>query len=180
MIEHIKNYIIQPDFNIDILWSLEKAEEALTSIPLSLCDVISPMGEAHKNEYYSNGDYWWPDPSKKDGLPYIRRDGESNPDNFAYHRYALRKTRTMIAHLARAYMHTKDEKYAQKAVELLKVFFINKNTKMEPHLLYAQAIPGLYSGRGIGIIDTLHLTDIPFAVNTLKESKFLTKPLYDS
>lgn len=180
MIEHIKKYIIQPDFNIDILWSLEKAEEALTSIPLSLCDVISPMGEAHKNEYYSNGDYWWPDPSKKDGLPYIRRDGESNPDNFAYHRYALRKTRTMIAHLARAYMHTKDEKYAQKAVELLKVFFINKNTKMEPHLLYAQAIPGLYSGRGIGIIDTLHLTDIPFAVNTLKESKSLTKPLYDS
>ncbi len=77
-------------------------------------------------------------------------------------------------------MHTKDEKYAQKAVELLKVFFINKNTKMEPHLLYAQAIPGLYSGRGIGIIDTLHLTDIPFAVNTLKESKSLTKPLYDS
>ena len=116
---------------------------------------------------------------KNDGLPYIRRDCESNPDNFGWHRYALRKMRTMTAHLSRAYMQTKEEKYAKKAVQLLKTFFIDQQTKMLPHLLYAQAIPGLYSGRGIGIIDTLHLTDIPYAVKALKGSKALTNEIYD-
>ena len=179
MLELRKKYLIKPDFSIDLEWSMNKAQEALNQHPLSITDVISPMGKVHINEYYSNGDYWWPDPDKKDGLPYIRRDGESNPDAFMYHRFAIRKTRTAISHLTRAYMHTKDEIYAEKAVELLKLFFINEDTKMMPHLLYAQALPGICSGRGIGIIDTLHITDIPFALEVLKKSNSLTNDIYN-
>ena len=180
MIELVKNYAIKPDHTLDLKWSLTKAQEALLQKPLSLTDVISPMGIRHKNEYYSNGDYWWPDLTKANGLPYIRLDGNSNPDNFSYHREVLRKIRTSVAHLARAYMHTKKETYATKALELLRVFFIDKETRMLPHLLYAQAIPGLYTGRGIGIIDTLHLTDIPFALSALYGSESITTDIYNA
>lgn len=174
MIDFKKIYRIKPDHDLDLSWSIQKAEQALHEKAYSLTDEMSPLGLKHINEYYSNGDYWWPDPDKEDGLPYIRRDGYSNPDNFTYHRTALRKTRTSIAHLARAYQETKDELYADKAVELLKVFFIDKKTAMIPHLMYAQAIPGLYTGRGIGIIDTLPLVEIPFAISALNGSKALS------
>jgi len=177
MIIFSKTYLIKPDHNLDLVWSLRKADEALNAKAYSVTDVISPLGIDHINDFYSNGDYWWPDPSKIDGLPYIRRDGYSNPDSFMYHRQALRKTRTAIAHLARAYIITKKEKYAMKAIELLTVFFVNKKTAMAPHLMYAQAIPGLFSGRGIGIIDTLHLVDIPFALSALSGSAALNENL---
>lgn len=177
MIKYQKAYRIQPDGSLDLSWSLQKAEEALHTKAYSVTDVVSPMGTNHLNDYYSNGDYWWPDPAKANGLPYIRRDGYSNPDCFSYHRQALRKTRTAIAHLARAYAATKNEAYAVKATELLKVFFVDPKTAMSPHLLYAQAIPGLFSGRGIGIIDTLHLVDIPFALAALNGSAALDSDL---
>ncbi|MDW7658213.1 MAG: alginate lyase family protein [Bacillota bacterium] len=173
MINYQKTYLIQPDRNLDLSWSLQKAEEALNTRAYSVTDEVSPMGIDHINDYYSNGDYWWPDPAKADGLPYIRRDGYSNPDCFSYHRKALRKTRTAIAHLTRAYDATKNEKFAAKAAELLSVFFVDKKTAISPHLLYAQAIPGLFFGRGIGIIDTLHLVNIPFALAALNGSAAL-------
>jgi hypothetical protein len=180
MIHYQKTYLIQPDRNLDLSWSLQKAEAALSERAYSVTDEISPMGIDHIHDFYSNGDYWWPDPEKTDGLPYIRRDGYSNPDCFSYHRQALRKTRTAIAHLARAYDATKNEKYAAKAAELLRVFFVDQTTAMAPHLLYAQAIPGLFSGRGIGIIDTLHLVDIPFALAALSGSAALSSELMAS
>lgn len=163
---------------IDREWVLSHAEAALASSPVHITDAAAPMSEGGIHDYYSNGDYWWPDPSKPDGLPYIRRDGESNPGNFDSHRQMLRTMRTHVAHLAAGYKLTAKEAYAEKAVQWLREFFLDDATRMNPHLLYAQAIPGICAGRGIGIIDTLHLIDVPYAIEALKPSAAMTEPVY--
>lgn len=167
------NDFVKFDFN----WIVKKAQESLPVEPMHITDAIASMSEGGPHDFYSNGDYWWPNPGTPDGLPYVRRDGESNPNCFAKHREILRCLRTNVANLAAGYAVSGDEKYAEKAVILLKEFFLDGETKMNPHLLYAQAIPGICSGRGIGIIDTLHLIDVPAAVEVLKKSPHLTQDL---
>ncbi len=150
------------------------ADQALGVAPISITQFPARLSEGGPHDFYSNGDYWWPDPDKPDGLPYIRRDGQSNPDNFSAHRMALRNLRDAVAALAAAYAIDGQEKYAEKAVGLLKVFFLDEATKMNPSLLYAQAIPGRSSGRGVGIIDTLHLAEVPPAIMAINTSKAMT------
>ena len=128
------------------------------------------MSEGGPNDFYSNGDYWRPDPAKPDGLPYIQRDGESNPDNFSQHRLAVRNLRDAVAALAAGYKVTGDDRYVTKAVELLRVFFLDPQTRMNPHLNNAQAIPGKSPGRGTGIIDALHLIEVPLAIQAMQKS----------
>ncbi|WP_409344056.1 alginate lyase family protein [Paenibacillus sp. MBLB4367] len=150
------------------------ADASLNVRSETIADAAAPMSEGGRHDYYSNGDYWWPNPDTPDGLPYVRRDGESNPGAFMEHRRILRRMRTHIANLAAGYTVTGNERYAEKAVALLQSFFVDEATRMNPHLLYAQAIPGVCSGRGIGIIDTLHLIDVPMAVRALRSSDALT------
>ncbi len=149
---------------------LKSAVSALALEPITLTRFPAKLSEGGLNDFYSNGDYWWPDPSKPDGLPYIRRDGQSNPDNFIQHRMVVRQLNQSVAALAAAYQLTREERYVTKAAELLRVFFLDPRTRMNPHLNYAQAIPGVSPGRGIGIIDTLHLIEIPVAVAALEGS----------
>lgn len=150
------------------------ANEALGTKLITITDYPAKLSEGSLHDFYSNGDYWWPDPNKPDGLPYIRRDGQSNPDNFFQHRLALRQFRDAVAALASAYAIDGQEKYTQKAVTLLKVFFWDEATKMNPSLLYAQAIPGRASGRGTGIIDTLHLAEVALAIAAIEKSQAMT------
>lgn len=158
---------------------IELAESLLQVEPPHITQHVAQYSEGGKHDFYSNGDFWWPNPSTPDGLPFVQRDGQTNPGNFTAHRTSLRTMRTSTAHLAAAYHITKDEKYAQKAVEFLKVFFLDADTKMNPHLLYAQAIPGVCPGRGIGIIDTLHLVDVPVAIELLKNSQAMGGHVYE-
>ena len=155
------------------------ANLALTTPPPHITAHIARYSEGGPHDFYSNGDFWWPNPDTPDGLPYVQRDGETNPGNFTAHRISMRVMRTSVAHLAAAYHITGDEKYAAGAVEFLHTFFLNPETKMNPHLLYAQAIPGVCHGRGIGIIDTLHLADVPVAIERLKNSHALTPCVLD-
>jgi beta-galactosidase len=149
---------------------LEAADTALRMAPVTITKHRAKLSEGGPNDFYSNGDYWWPDPSKPDGLPYIQRDGESNPGNFFHHRTAVRALRDAVAALGAAYKITGDDRYVAKSVELLHVFFLDAQTRMNPHLKYAQAIPGRTPGRGIGIIDTLHLAEIPLAIEAIQKS----------
>lgn len=153
---------------------LQLADSYMVIAPISIHDYPAPSAQAKTGDYYSMGDYWWPNPNSPDGLPYVQRDGQSNPANFAEHRMAIRRLRDAVAALAAAYALEGNEIYAQKAVLLLKVFFQEADKKMNPHLLYAQAIPGVSTGRGIGIIDTLHLAEVPLAIEALKSSEALT------
>ena len=150
---------------------LNAAEVALKQSPVTITAFPAKLSQGGPNDFYSNGDYWWPDPDKPDGLPYIRRDGESNPGNFSQHRLAVKTLRDSVAALAAAYKLTGDDRYTAKAVELLRVFFLDEQTRMNPNLNFAQAVPGVSPGRGIGIIDALHLIEIPCAVRAMGKSK---------
>lgn len=152
---------------------LKAANAALALPPISITQFRAKLSEGGPNDFYSNGDYWWPDPSKPDGLPYIQRDGQSNPENFTAHRECVMKLRDAVAALAAAYRITGDDRYVTKSVQLLRVFFLDPATRMNPHLNFAQAIPGRTPGRGIGIIDTLHLAEIPLAIRAMERSAAL-------
>ena len=134
---------------------VSRAEKALEAEPLSIVNqtVTPPSGDKH--DYMSMGPYWWPDPTKPDGLPYIRRDGEHNPEFYKMEsRGWLEKTCNRVQDLSYAWYLTGEEKYASKAAELLRVFFIDPETRMNPNLTFGQSIPGRCTGRGIGLIDT--------------------------
>ncbi|MFW5803056.1 MAG: alginate lyase family protein [Verrucomicrobiota bacterium] len=162
--------IRNPQDLFDIEACLRKADEALANAPESIVQAPAPLSEGGPHDFFSMGDYWWPNPATPDGTPYVRRDGESNPDAFVAHRLMLRRMRTRAARLAVGYVLSGRDEYADHAARLLRVFFLDPETRMNPHLCYAQAIPGICSGRGIGIIDTLHLIDVPMAVLALRDS----------
>ena len=167
---------VMPDVSaIDRTRILKAADAALTLQPLSITQFRASASPAGPHDYYSNGDYWWPNPAKPDGLPYIQRDGQSNPDNFNSHRIALRQLRDAVAALGAAYKITGDEKYATKAAGLLRVFFLDPETRMNPNLQHAQTVAGAFpNGRGIGIIDTLHLIEVPVAISAMQKSPAFT------
>jgi len=150
---------------------LKAATAALSQAPVTITAFPAKLSEGGPNDFYSNGDYWWPDPKKPNGLPYIKRDGETNPENFSQHRMVVKTLRDSVAALAAAYKITGEDKYVTKAAELLKVFFLDAKTRMNPSLNFTQAVPGVSPGRGIGIIDTLHIIEIPAAVKAMEKSK---------
>jgi hypothetical protein len=149
---------------------LQGATAALKQEPISITTFRAKLSEGGPNDFYSNGDYWWPNPNTTNGLPYIQRDGQTNPENFIAHRQAIRQLSDAIAALGAAYRITGDDQYAAKSAALLRVFFLDAQTRMNPSLRFAQAVPGVSSGRGIGIIDTLHLVEIPKAVAAMERS----------
>lgn len=149
---------------------LRAAAAALNQAPVTITAFRAKLSDGGPNDFYSNGDYWWPNPHTTNGLPYVNRDGQTNPDNFVAHRQVIRELSDAVAALGAAYKITGDDKYAAKAARLLKVFFLDAKTRMNPNLQYAQAIPGVSTGRGIGIIDTLHIVEIPKAVEAMETS----------
>lgn len=156
---------------------LKAASAALALPPISITQFRASLSEGGRHDYFSMADYYWPDPTKTNGWPFIQRDGESYPGVFTAHRMAMRNLRDAVAALGAAYQITSDEKYGKKAAELLKVFFIDPATRMNPQLEYAQAVLGKTPGRGIGIIDSLHLIEIPPAVAAMEKSPAFTPEL---
>lgn len=149
---------------------LDRASLALDAVPLSITQFKSEYSEGGVNDFYSNGDYWWPDTHKENGLPFILKDGQSNPNNFNAHREVMRNLTQVVGDLASASVLTGEAKYALKAKEMLRFFFLDSKTKMNPSLQYAQAIPGITPGRGVGVIDSLHLIEIPVAIEILSHN----------
>ena len=122
---------------------LKQASLALSEAPVFITASRAKLSEGGPNDFYSNGDYWWPDTNQPDGLPYIQRDGQSNPGNFSDHRAAMRKMRDAVAALGAAYKLTSDDRYAAKAVEFLRAFYLDPKTRMNPNFQFAQAVPGV-------------------------------------
>src|SRR5689334_5363338 len=132
--------------------------------------VTPPSGDKH--DYMSLAPYWWPDPKSPNGLPYIRRDGERNPELATMPDHKNFDTVITSAHaLALGYYLFGDEKYAAKATELLRAWFIDPRTRMNPNLQYAQAVRGINDGRGTGLIETRSIGKIADAVGMLQGSK---------
>lgn len=152
---------------------VRSAETAQAAAPATIVAVRNPRSAGGPHDFSSEGDYWWPDPANPAG-PYIQRDGLSNPDNFTAHRTLMLDFARHVGTLAAAYRVTGDERHAAAAVRHLEAWFVAPETRMSPHLLYAQAIQGRNTGRSIGVIDTLHLVEVALAVEALRGSAALT------
>ena len=149
------------------------AERYLRERPVTITAQTSPRSAGGRHDYFSEGDYWWPDPAHPDG-PYIQRDGLTNPDNFVAHRHALIRLSVQMPALTAAWVLTKKRRYARHAAEHLRAWFLNPATLMLPKLTFAQAIHGRVTGRGIGIIDTIHLVEVARAIPFLEQSAVLS------
>lgn len=145
---------------------LTAANKYLKEGPVTVTAATSPRSAGGPHDYFSEGDYWWPDPQNPGG-PYIQKDGLSNPDNFNEHRRALMRLSVQMPALVTAYTLTKDQKYATHAQRHARAWFISRATRMTPALRYAQAIHGRSTGRGTGIIDTIHLVEVARALERL-------------
>lgn len=135
-----------------------------------------------KHDYLSISRYWWPDPEKENGLPWIRKDGLTNPDTQtdAVDRNRLGLMTTGVKYLSLAYYFTEDEQYAQKAISMLNTWFLEVETRMNPHLEYSQSVPGNPKGRRSGILDgRLIALTIPDAITILRRSSHWT-PLLEN
>ncbi|MCC8174141.1 MAG: alginate lyase family protein [Odoribacter sp.] len=152
---------------------IEKGNIALTKMPVTVTSFIAERSAGGINDFYSEGDYWWPDTLNPDG-PYIRRDGETNPDNFVAHRHAMIRFSKIIGELTSAYVVSGDKKYTEHAMEHIRAWFIDSKTKMNLDLEYAQAIKGIVTGRGIGIIDAIHLIEVTQSLKLMENEKLIS------
>jgi hypothetical protein len=156
---------------------LRLARQALQLKPPAITDHIATNSAGGLHDFFSQADYAWPNKTNQSGLPYVTRDGESNPGVFSDHRMAMRNMRDAVAALAAAYALTGDDRYAAKAAGLLRVFFLDEKTRMNPHLQFAQASLGSSTGNAYGVIDTLHLAEVAVAVRFLEKSPAFPEPV---
>jgi len=149
-----------------------ESNQALRFKPTSVMDKPKAGASGDKHDYFSTAPYFWPDPSKPDGLPYIRKDGQRNPESGNEYSDSPRLGRTASSALtlALASHFTTNEAYAAHAAKLLRVFFLDPARRMNPNFNQAQAVPGVNTGRGIGMIESRSLTSVADAVILLEGS----------
>ena len=149
--------------------TIVRAEKFLSVKPRTVTASSCPRSSGGKHDFYSEGPYWWPDPANPNG-PFIRHDGLRFPGRFVNHDDDLREFSWMVGTLTSAWILTGKEKYVRAAMEHLRAWFIDTTTLMNPNMLYAQAIRGINTGRGVGIIDAGQLMDVAQSVLILQKS----------
>jgi len=156
---------------------LKKADKILLKKNPTVINKTIQTPTKNKNDYLSISRYWWPDEDNKRG-PWIRKDGKTNPDTQtdAVDRKRLSRMVGYVETLSLAYFFSEDEKYAKKGIEVIKGWFIDKGTKMNPHLQYAQSVPGNSKSRRSGILDgrSIPLRTLD-GITLLSKSKYWTE-----
>src|SRR5688572_22934036 len=126
---------------------VKDADKALKEGPFSVMEKKNDPPSGDKHDYMSLAPYFWPDPSKPNGLPYIRKDGQTNPEVKEYKdKEYMPKMCELVYTLSLAYYFSGNEVYAEHAAKLLKTWFLDPATRMNPNLNYAQAIKGENEG----------------------------------
>ena len=108
---------------------LERAAMNIKEEPVTVTAFIAERSAGDIHDFYSEGDYWWPDTLNPDG-PYVRRDGETNPDNFVAHRHAMIRFSSIVGNLTSAYLLTQDKEYVDAILAHVRAWFVNESTKM--------------------------------------------------
>ena len=133
-----------------------------------------PSGDMH--DYMSLAIYYWPNPDKPDGLPYVRRDGQINPEVETYKdKSNISNMMRDVSQLSLAYYFSDDTKYSKRVIEQLRAWFLNPKTKMNPNFNFAQAVKGQNDGRGIGIIECRDLIKVVDAIGLIQSDPSWTK-----
>jgi hypothetical protein len=154
---------------------LKDADAALRFGPVSVMEKTNMPPSGDKHDYMSLAPYFWPDPTKADGLPYIRKDGQTNPEVKDYKdKEYLPKLCGDVHTLALAYYFSGEKMYAGHAAKLIRVWFLDAATRMNPNLNFGQAIKGVTTGRGAGMIDTRHFVKLIDAIGLISDSKAWT------
>lgn len=156
---------------------IKEADQALSFGPVSVMEKKNIPPSGNKHDYMSLAPYYWPDPAKPDGLPYIRKDGQTNPEVKEYKDKEYMPALCANVHtLALAWYFSGDKVYAEHAAKLLRTWFLDTATRMNPNLEYGQAMKGHNTGRGAGLIDTRHFVKLIDAIGLLNDSKYWKQP----
>jgi Alginate lyase len=148
---------------------LDGAREYLPLEVLTITAFSSPKSPGGLHDFFSQADYFWPDPKNPNG-PYVNRDGESNPENFNKHREVMINLSVRMPALTAAWLLTDDARYAKRAGDYLRAWFVTPATRMNPNLEFSQGVHGVSTGRSYGIIDTLHLVEVARAASLLNSA----------
>jgi hypothetical protein len=155
---------------------VKSADRWLTVGPWSVVDKtrVPPSGDKH--DYMSLATYWWPDPTRKDGVPYVRKDGNVNPERNtdAFDFVRLDNLSDAVMALGLAWYLGGDSRYADHAAAALRTWFLDGATRMNPNLEFAQGIPGITPGRAEGLIDTMRIARLLDAVELLRGAEAWT------
>jgi hypothetical protein len=155
---------------------IKDADAALKFGPVSVMEKTHMPPSGNKHDYMSLAPYHWPDPAKADGLPYIRKDGQTNPEVRDYKdKEYMPKLCAEVQTLALAYYFSDENVYAEHAAKLLRVWFLDTATRMNPNLNFAQAIKGVTTGRGAGMIDSRHFVKLIDGIGLIQDSKYWTE-----
>lgn len=176
-LDRVKTQLSRPMYAEAYGALIRQADSLLCVTPISVMDKKRPCPNGDNHNYTSLARYFHPDPKKPDGLPYISLDGQTNPEIGLYDRNNLGKMASRVCTLSLAYHFSGDERYAAKAAEMLKVWFFNPATRMNPNLEYSQMVPGQNNnkGRSAGLIDTYSFVEMLDGVALLGGSKSWTK-----
>jgi len=153
---------------------IKRADKLLFEKPITVTASFCSRSTGTKHDFYSEGPYWWPDPKNPKGS-FLRNDGLRYPGRFVDNDEAMRRFSWIVSTETSAFLLTKDEKYARAVLMHLNAWFVNPETKMNPNMQYSQAIQGICTSRGIGIIDALPLMDVAQSIAVLKKSDFVTE-----
>ncbi len=171
-LQKVKNKIKEndKDFQQAYLQLLANAKKALNYGPVSVMDKKEFPPSGNKHDYMSLAPYHWPNPNTKDGLPYIRKDGQTNPEVKLYKdKEYLPELCNQVFSLSLASFYSDNDKYANHALKLIRVWFLDSLTKMNPNMNFSQAIKGENTGRGAGLIDGRHLIKVIEAIGILNQ-----------
>lgn len=175
-LEFVKEALSKPCYSGAYRKLLKDAEHIMALEPLSVMLKEKTPASGSKHDYMSQARYYWPDPTQPDGKPYINRDGVSNPELDKLDRNKLGDMAQRVTTLSLAWYFSCESKYATKATELIRIWFFNADTKMNPNLKYAQVIPGRNGdqGRCYGVIDAYSFVEMLDAVQLLHASEAFT------
>ena len=173
----VKANIQQPAYQSAFRYLMMDAEETLQMPCPSVMQKDRTAVSGDKHDYLSLSRYFWPDPTKPDGLPYINKDGVSNPELERLDRNRLTEMTSAVTSLSLAWYFSCEEQYARKATEIIRTWFLNKETRMNPNLEYAQIVPGQNGdkGRCYGVLDAYSFVEMLDAVQLLEDSKAFTQ-----
>lgn len=177
--ERVRTAVEKGDSRLKPLYdrALRDADKLLDEPDPTVVDkgMTPPSGDKH--DYISMGRYWWPNPDTKDGLPYVRRDGHSNPELKKFDRDRLGRFSANLRRLTGAYLLAGRTEHARKMASMLRTWFLNERTRMNPNGTYAQMVPGHHDGLGRpeGVLDLYSLIDAVDAATVLERDNFLSK-----